>query len=345
MECSTEQGGEIAYDAKKNLAYIGDIRVVMADENQRRAEAAAALLLIATDREEKEGEFKQQLAFINAKDAIEQAELDKFIDDFQDIYSAEYIKSQVSVQIASPDAHGSAPDQFLDPSIAKNIADLLSIVNKSSLYDLLNLSDATATQELHRAAEDLYRDVVKQLTKTAEVTALTELAGLAQTVFQSEEMRKRYDETQRRASLDFLLADLDIVMNRATTKEVQAGQVNLFLEKAQKAGWKRDDAYNRLREHARQRKWALAPTEVEARIRCRNCSRLNARDRTLCAECGQSLYDICPDCGQKVPAEDRICNNCGFPVGNRYMVDSHLAKLEKLFNAEIPSRRKLFYVS
>lgn len=323
--------GKIALESKKNLAYFGQIKVVMADEKLRQAEAAAALVILAAEREAKKGEFEKQLSFINAKDSIEQAELDKFIDDFQDIYSAAEVRNRVKVKVAPSGSHSTSPDQLLDPSVFKNIVDLLSIVKKSSLYDLLQLSDATATAQLRAAAAELYKNVVGRLTKTAEVTALNELAGLAKTIFQSEEMRQRYDANLRRASLDLLLTDLDMVMNRAVTKEVQAGQVNLFLENAQKAGWKRDEAYNRLKEHVRQRKWSLAPTEVEAKIRCRNCSRLNARDRKLCSECGQPLYDTCPDCGQQVPCEDRVCNNCGFAVGNRYMIENHFAELDELF--------------
>ena len=210
---------------------------------------------------------------------------------------------------------------------------MLGIVKKASLYEVLGLSDATATLQLQAAAKELYNDMNRRMSKTAEVTATAQLAGLAETVFQSEDMRKRYKASVRRASIDLLLVDLDEVMKRVVTKEVQAGQVRLFLENAEKAGWKREEAYNRLREHALQRKWALAPTEVEARTRCSNCNRLNARDRKLCANCGQKLYDTCPDCGQDVPSEDRICNNCGFAVGNRYMVDSHLLEMEKLCKA------------
>lgn len=331
---SQQQGvGKMVLTAKQYLSYIPTMQAVMLDEVQRDAEASLARVLLVKEREARGEEFKKQLAFINAKDSIDPAELTKLIADFHDTLSEAEITAQITVAVANPAASGPAEEKFLDSSLMKNIADRLSIIKKTSLYDLLGLSDATATQELFRAAEELYKDMMRRMSKTAEVTAMSELAGHARNIFQTEDMRKRYDASRHRATLDHLLEDLDAVVNRATSKELQAGQVNVFLTRAQQAGWKHEDAYERLKEHARQRKWFLEPTTIEPKTRCRNCQTLNAQDRKLCDNCGAELYIACPDCGSQVPSEDRICNNCGFVVGNRFMVDNGLQEVKRFFDA------------
>ena len=54
---------------------------------------------------------------------------------------------------------------------------------------------------------------------------------------------------------------LDEFMSDIIEKHLYVGQVVLFLQNAQKAGYKQDEALRRLREHARSRKWSMdAPT-------------------------------------------------------------------------------------
>ncbi len=325
--------GQKALVAEQHLKLIPEILAVMMDETFRQEEAREARLLAAAGRKAKAAEFETQLAFINAKTSIEESEQEKFISDFQDIYSVEQIKKQIKVPFAHSSSPGADNKQALDAAIARNIANLLNIVSKPSLYDMLALPDVTASQELVRAAEELYKREVQRSPKTPEVKALVELAGLAKLIFQSEDTRKQYDESLRRVSLDRLLADLDTIMSRVSSKELHSGQVNLFLENAQRIGWEREEAYARLMEHARLRKWFLAPTSIEARVRCRKCNHLNDRERKLCAECGAELYTDCPNCGQQVSGEDRVCDHCGFAVGNRYMVDQRLDELKRLFDA------------
>src|SRR5690348_3566926 len=64
--------------AQQNLALIPDIRKVLEDPKLREEEAAQARAELASGRKARYEEFEKQLAYINAKDTIEQAELNKF---------------------------------------------------------------------------------------------------------------------------------------------------------------------------------------------------------------------------------------------------------------------------
>lgn len=318
-----------ALTAKKNLSFIPRIREVMDDENLRQEEAAAARIQLATNRKARLEELTKQVAFINAKSTVEQAELDKFVSEFEDTLSPGQIKALIKVKPREPGSNTASADLLLDPTITKNIADHLQIVNKQSLYQVLSLSDATATPVLYQTAQELYTDNVHREPKTAEVTALLSLAGFASDVFKSDETRKKYDESLRRASLDTLLKDLDATMSRSNDKLVQSGQVTLFLENAQKAGWEQQKALERLNEHIQQRKWSMLGT-IEESLRCRKCNKLNPKSQKRCTGCGRELSVDCPNCGQPVISEANSCGNCGFPVGSRYYVEDQLEEVARL---------------
>lgn len=327
--------GQKALLAQRNLGLISDIEVVMKDAQLRAAELAEARVLRTLEKQRKSEEFEKQLVFINAKDAIDAKELEKFILDFQDIYTKDEISKRVKPAIVVP-ADKAAGQQLLEETRLKRINELLTFVHKSSLYDFLGLPDVTGTAELGRAAAVLYQREVQRMPKNAEVTARTELAGEAKQLFSAEDTRRQYDESVRQGSINRLLADLEAIMSRVSNKELQAGQVKLFLENAQQAGWARDEAYAHLREHAHTRKWFLAPTEVESQIRCPkpDCRALNSSTKNLCSKCGTALHISCPGCGESVASEDRVCDKCGFEVGNRFRVEQLLQELAQLVSAE-----------
>lgn len=315
--------------AKKNLALVPRIEEIMNNEEARQQEAREARVFLEATRKARMAELNKQLEFINAKSSIEQEELDKFVSEFADTLSAAQIKARITVKARERGSSTTSSDLLLDPTLFKSITDRLQSVQKKSLYHVLNLPDSTATPILYQAAQDLYTTNVHKQQKTAEVTALIELAGLASDVFKSDETRKKYDESLRRASLDALLKDLDAIMARSNDKLVQPGQVQLFLENAQKAGWGQQKALERLNEHIQQRKWSMLGTIAES-VRCRKCNTINPKNQKRCSNCGQPLAIDCPECDQLVPIEANACGNCGFPVGNRLYVDQELEEVARL---------------
>jgi hypothetical protein len=242
--------------AQQNLALIPKIREVMNDPEAREQEAIAARAELLIIHQAACKQFERQLAFINAKEIVEQDEVDKFIEAFQPLFSSEEIMSRLRVKVNSPDDVQSQNISTLDPSTAKRVDERLQFIHVSTLYELLQLSNKTATSELFQTAEDLYTKLVV-LAPTAEISAKIELAGLAREIFKSDEMRSRYDESLRRTALDRLFGELDDSIGRSKDKEVHQKQVLLFLNEAKKDGWQEEDALERLKEHVRFRKWIM----------------------------------------------------------------------------------------
>lgn len=323
--------GPKSLKAKQYLSMIPEMTRVMSDAALRTNEENSARAMLNVQIKARKEAFQKQLTFLNAARSITKAELDKFIQEFQDIYSPDVIKAMIKVPVQS-DASAPTVPQPLDPSKAKRIAGLLEVVNKQSLYDVLQLSDKTGVKELHEAAEKLYQDMGRRMPKTTEVTVTAELAGLALEIFQSEEMRKRYDESIRQAGLDNLLKDVDDLMSRSISKRLDPEQVTLFLEDAQKSGWKQEDALSKLEEHSLQHRFTVRPPgagELKPKMKCGNCGVLNAEENKKCTGCGIDLYIDCPNCGQRVTTEQQACGNCGFLVGNRFKVNKELKELDE----------------
>ena len=323
--------GQKALKAKQNLALIPEIERVMSDETSRKVEADSARAMLNVQRKGRREEFQRQLRLINAAKSITQEELNNFIKAFQDISTADEIKWQINVPIRS-EAEDATILRPLDPSMAKRIAGLLEVVNKKSLYDVLQLSEMTGTKELHDAADKLYQEMGRRMPKSAEVTAYVELAGLAMEIFKTEEMRKRYDESVRQSGLDNLLKDVEDLMSRSVSKRLEAEQVQIFLDDAQKSGWRTEEALSKLEEQSMQHRWILRPPgadDLKPKIKCGKCGNLNVAENKKCTSCGLDLYIPCPNCGQRVTSDQKACGNCGFPVGNRFKINDDLNALDE----------------
>ena len=71
--------------------------------------------------------------------------------------------------------------------------------------------------------------------------------------------------------------------------------------------------------------------------RCGYCKALNAKGREACSECGKELRITCPNCNQAARPDEVGCGKCGFPIGNRYLVDELLADYRSLLaQQELP---------
>ena len=331
--------GAVALEAKKNLALITEIRKVMLDPTARAAQMADAKKVLAADRSEKIADFERQLAIAEGKGFLEKAELDKLFATFKGVLSEKEMRGRVKVPIQDESA-GAKENQQLDQSTIKDITDKLRIVGKADLYDLLSRPKTTSNQELCNAASALYDEMQHRQPKTSEVTATSDLAGKAKTIFKTDDTRRKYNESLRQSSLNAILEEFEKTVNigsKDKQKGLYEGQVTLFLEKAASAGWSAEEAYNRLTEFAMKHKWFLRVATMDINTqkqRCGYCHELNEKGREFCSKCNKELSIVCPDCGQKARSDEVGCGKCGFPVGNRFWVDEVLSECQYLLSQQ-----------
>jgi hypothetical protein len=250
-----------ALPAQANRALLPLIRQVMEDPALREQEAVEARKLLSSRYSIVQEQFEKQLVLLNLKEQVEQEEIDRFVAEFQHIVPATTIHKRITVKIRA-DQQSAQDCKPLDASMAKNIADRLEVIQMRTLYEFLQCSPNSTTATLLRAAQDLYAQEVRQR-PTAEVTARVELAGFAMHLFQTNEMRDRYDKTLRQAALQQLLYDLAESLKRSPIKEVHPRQTLYYLQKAAEAGWQEQEALEQLKEYGRTHHWFITiPTKI-----------------------------------------------------------------------------------
>src|SRR5579883_611278 len=327
--------GNTMLEARRNLALVSKIREVMADPTQRQALAEAAKKELAEGNSAKIEQFERQLAIATSKGFLNEAEFNKFLADYKSVLSEKEIRSRIKVPIKAPET-SNAKDQQLDSTLLKAINERLQKLGKADLYEFLGRPKGTSCQELSKAAEEIYAAMQRRQPKTLEVTMTSELAGHAKTVFKSEDMRQRYNESLRLSKLQALLEEFEKIVNAAggTQKGLYAKQVALFIERAvNEAGLSQLEAGERLRAFANQRHWFLEVPTIdisEETQRCGYCGTVNKKANQFCSGCTRELRITCPNCGQPARSEDIGCVKCGFDIGNRYWVDDLLKECRQL---------------
>lgn len=340
---STKSIGQRASQARRNLELIFQIREVMSDEEKRAQEKNEALAQLASEQTTRLQAFETQLKIFNEKAYADPTEIDAFTKEFQDIFSPAEIHRRITIPIRTVN---SAVRPTLDLSIAKTIAERLHTLHLSSLYQLLECSEMTSANILLKKAEELYQMMSRSAIKDLENTYKSELAGHAKVIFSSEEKRKQYDESLNQARFGALLKDLEESLKFSSYKEVNQNQTESFLDGAQKAGWNRQEALQKLRDYARNHGWLVyipQDSTSTSSISCGNCHELNDPNENFCIACHQELFLACPDCGQRVSCENNACGKCGFPIGNRYLVDAQLEEIRIFLRGkDLLKAQKLF---
>jgi hypothetical protein len=244
-----------ALPAQANRALLPLIRQVMENPTLREQEADEARKLFISRYSVVQEQFEKQLVLLNLKEQVEREEIDRFVEEFKHIVPAAAIHKRIRVKIRTDQrsAHACEP---LDVSMVKNIADRLEVIHMKTLYEFLQCSPKSTTAMLLRAAQELYAQEVRQH-PMAEVTARIELAGFAMNLFQTNEMRARYDQTLRQATLQQLLHDLADSLKRSPIKEVHPRQTLYYLKKAAEAGWQEQEALEQLKEYGRRHHWFI----------------------------------------------------------------------------------------
>lgn len=255
--------GRKALDAKRNLEALSHIHSTMSNMERRNAHKAAIEQERLTEREARQQKFMQQLRLMEAKGYLEEDEVASLCKDFIDILSAEQVAEQIHVE-RRPSTAEQTDNLPIDTSTKTTIEELLSYLQIPSLYELLNKPHDASNEDLYQAAEQLNTKMVQRRDNSGEALAKLKLAGFAQTIFSSDAKRRFYDSIVREGSLDSLFENLDKSIIHSNIHERQA---ELFIEEAQALGWKLEEAYDKLAQHARQKKWYLPPESLKKRIR------------------------------------------------------------------------------
>ena len=323
--------------AKRNLELVRDLAKVAASEVDRIEHANAAKRLRSADQEEQQRRLDEAIELLQAKGEVHRREIRQLAAQFAAVCTEAQIVGRLSVPVREEAAAAPAAKDLLDRSLANEIAQKLQELGHESLYDFLGQGFNIDTQIslLRDEAEKRYASALKNPNKDARLTLTQSLAGHARTQFKTAESRKRYDDTVAEMAFDGLRRQ---VTNIAAISDgsIDARQVELLVERfSQEAKVRPQVVHEVIRAHALANRWPIVDPDVGQTLGklqgCGYCRKFSQPGVKHCTGCGRALVEPCPRCSSPVPTAEGACSQCGFPAGNRLLVDQLCAEAEEAF--------------
>ena len=318
------------------------IKVVMNDAEKRKQEADEAIKQGSVAEQEWREKFRSSLDMIASKGFVTESEITRFAQQYSGKIAEAEVRAELKRQKIElkTELTKSETEDYLDSSQFDRIKESLKIVRKKDLYDFLEVTTQTRTEDLCLRARNIYSQNQSKGTKTAEVTASSELAGDAKNIFKEESTRKRYDRTVARDKLDSILGvKVKEIVNASSEKLIYAKQFEFLLNIARQEGLDIDRASGFIRDSAKELKASVevsGQVTIKQKLVCTNpsCRTVNESSHNACSKCGTLLKIDCPNCKTISLVEDRACPSCSFPIGNLSNVHSLLSDSQQLMGVK-----------
>ncbi len=195
----------------------------------------------------------QQITLRMAKGYLTESEIEKIAK--RNSARVEDIRSRIRCPIHKTDNDPETPKpRQLDRSLEKTIRDNLKLLNKSSLYDFLELPESADLKSLQNAAARKKKELTHSSKKDAVATATSTLAGHCITIFKSEQSRTAYDVSLAKTKLSELDSDIDIA---GINGKLRPEYFEILVGKAMDFGMERDEAEKYIKAYCRRKNWTV----------------------------------------------------------------------------------------
>ncbi|QSS99708.1 hypothetical protein IMZ31_16835 [Pontibacillus sp. ALD_SL1] len=332
--------------AQENLKLFKEMEVDLKDYNFRQDEARAAKEFKEKQRVQEEKARKEKLdraiLILSTKGFILESEVEQIQKDLK--FSEDDILSNVvNVPIKKDQENSKRKNQSASarPSLTKEkmklIAELLTdlveepkIGQTKSLYDLLELSDATGEKELYDKANAEYKTIMSMGKISPQLDMKRNALSHALTVFKDQETRLKYDESLRISRFERIHEYIKIA---GSSGEIEKSTFEELKVQAMNEGLTSADAELRLKEFCEEEQISIQskqpkqkPTlEVE---QCGYCGLVNKAKGSTCTGCGQTLQVHCNKCQTVSSSSSQHCSNCGFSFLSMYYQEKYLKDAE-----------------
>jgi hypothetical protein len=330
------------------MELVPQIKVVMTDPEKRKQEGDEARRKESEALQEQREKLRASIGLVASKGYITEDEIKSVAKQYEKHLTEADVRAELKrqgIEIKSTLTKSEGLESYLEPSRFNRIKDDLEIFSKKDLYDFLEATVQTRTEDLRRRANDIYKQNQAKGAKTAQVTASSNLAGDAQDIFKDDMTRERYDRTIARDKFDSALrVRVREVVNASSERIIRAKQFEFLLSIARQEGLDIDRASDFIRESAMELKAAVEVSgqeTIKQKLVCTSpsCRAVNDPSYNACSSCGTPLKITCPNCATVSSVNYRACPHCSFPVGNLSNVRSllsdsqHLIKMKDYGNA------------
>jgi len=243
-------------EARQSLDLLSKLQETLADPALWRREAEDAVRRRADRRKAREAELADWLEVLKSSGTCGEEQFAKICQQFEDTLSAQELRAKLAaagIQVGTAAKQPKPPRARTEPVLAANVRRNLELLKLASLYEFLGREASSPAAALRARAEEIYKASQRLGRTDAEATARNDLAGLAKTIFQSEEDKKKYDthrlleaieaiENQiQAAGADRVLTsqELDTLVRLASQRGATPGEARDVLEeRAAKEGWR-----------------------------------------------------------------------------------------------------------
>ena len=141
-------------EAKKNLGLLQEYQKIAANEIIRKQQAQDAKNQQKQAQEEVIRELQESLGLLEARGYVLEVEVKNLGKKFVGRFSEAEIRKRINVPIRAKEKASRAKKSTIDRSNARKIAALLALLEKTDLYDFLELNSGTQTHILENAAKN-----------------------------------------------------------------------------------------------------------------------------------------------------------------------------------------------
>jgi hypothetical protein len=215
----------------------------------------------------------------------------------------------------------------MDKVVFTEIQNWLKVLDRPSLYALLDVADRTSPYRLVTLAKILHSRWSKVLPKTSECTAWEKTSQACLTYLKDDESKDRYDNALFNRRLDRFIEHIDLVL--AGPPVGREEQVLLARLGVEDFGFSNQVVQECIAARAAEKGVSLerpaqVTVQVDSQVQCQSCFVWNDFHlHKQCRGCGNSLLRRCanPACRTSMPISARVCSKCKLRVsrGKQYV--------------------------
>ena len=247
----------------------------------------------------------------------------------QDIVDTTLKRLKIGVGEQLPAVRDTRPVPYHDPALDRTtlaqIDGWLAILDKSSFYELLDLSSNIPVQTIRREAKFLFEKWSKVLPKSSQVVAWEKSLQACLTYVKDQSTKQRYDAALFNRRIDQFLLRVDIVLaSGVLDKEMQMELARMGMRE-----WGLSTGIIEQCIRHRASKLGLdnnrvvsVSMQMHGQSQCMRCFAWSPVSNSTCWHCGCSLIERCknPDCRHTLARTSKRCDQCSLPIsqGRRF---------------------------
>ncbi|MDR1167106.1 MAG: zinc ribbon domain-containing protein, partial [Deltaproteobacteria bacterium] len=221
----------------------------------------------------------------------------------------------------------------LDDVTATDIQTLLKFINKTSLYDFLDLGVRSSAKSLYDKADEIYKTISRKGLTDQISTVRKKLAGHAKFIFNDVSQKEKYDNARVFEALIKLNSVLDVLGRKNYLNEKA---IDEFVSQARTVSVNQKIAIEYLEDYANKRNWNIQKDFKLPSSALKLCGYCDTLSKTPtddhCHKCGKKLIIPCPNCQNPTPTENKCCSKCGFATGDAEIIDRLYIEAQELAN-------------